>query len=269
MANVCPVSLQASEGSPWVLQPVPWTQQTSEVVHSCGQSCFEDSPNACPGGVGWLWGSAWHGGTSPGRWGAFLGSLAQRACLAGCGVGASPSPPGGLGVAPRARPPPSPPVPASASARSSGGPRGGSPSEERPLLADRRGMSSGGSRHVMRRRSSSSPSRGSNFQPPPWERRRAALAPPAAAGGCGRGRGGAEASDVSRSSGSPESECAGGARVVAQRATAGTLGPCGGRGVLPWEPGPPGLRLVRQDAPPGWRWLCRQLGGLLAGASVS
>lgn len=87
------------------------------------------------------------------------------------------SPPGGPGVALRGRLPPFPPVPPS-----SGGPWGASASEERPLLADRRGMSSGGSRHVTRRRSSSSPSRGSNFQPQPWEQRRAALAPPGSAG---------------------------------------------------------------------------------------
>lgn len=82
------------------------------------------------------------------------------------------SPPGGTGVAP----PSTTATPAPPSAPSSRDPRGGSvASEERPLLADKRGMSSGGSRHVMRRRSSSSPSRGSNFQPPPWEQRRAHL----------------------------------------------------------------------------------------------
>lgn len=78
------------------------------------------------------------------------------------------SPPGGRGVAPRIQPLPSPSTPPATLLSSS----------ERPLLADRRGMSSGGSRHVTRRRSSSSPSRGSNFQPQPWEQRRAALAPP-------------------------------------------------------------------------------------------
>lgn len=78
------------------------------------------------------------------------------------------SPPGGRGVAPRIQPLPSPSTPPATLPSSS----------ERPLLADRRGMSSGGSRHVTRRRSSSSPSRGSNFQPQPWEQRRAALAPP-------------------------------------------------------------------------------------------
>lgn len=78
------------------------------------------------------------------------------------------SPPGGRGVAPRIQPLPSPSTPPATLLSSS----------ERPLLADRRGMSSGGSRHVTRRRSSSSPSRGSNFQPLPWEQRRAALAPP-------------------------------------------------------------------------------------------
>lgn len=78
------------------------------------------------------------------------------------------SPPGGRGVAPRIQPLPSPSTPPATLPSSS----------ERPLLADRRGMSSGGSRHVTRRRSNSSPSRGSNFQPQPWEQRRAPLAPP-------------------------------------------------------------------------------------------
>lgn len=90
-----------------------------------------------------------------------------------------PSPPGGRGVAPRIQPLPSPSAPPATLPPSS---------SERPLLADRRGMSSGGSRHVTRRRSSSSPSRGSNFQPQPWEQRRAALAPPGRGAASGRVR---------------------------------------------------------------------------------
>lgn len=154
----------------------PWAPQVSDVVR------FEDSPTACPGGLPARWhlprlsrgldGQPGHRGPGGPR------QQASSPGVRGRGARAGPSPPG-------VAPPPSPPAPASA--LWSGGPRGASPSEERPLLADRRGMSSGGSRHVMRRRSSSSPSRGSNFQPPPWEQRRAALAPPAGAGGGGAG----------------------------------------------------------------------------------
>lgn len=254
------VSLETSGEVSLGTSACPWAPRTSEVACSCGQSCFEEITNACPGGPSALGvrlravapPQVGQGAISgqPDHRGLRLDAGGKRARLAGCGVGArraSPSPPGGLGVAPRARPPPSPPAPPSA--LSSGGPRGGSPSEERPLLADRRGMSSGGSRHVTRRRSSSSPSRGSNFQLPPWEQRRAALAPPAGAGGSGRGRGGAEASDVSPSSAlrNPSGAGQGGAgvRLVAEQATGGPLGPHDERGGFPCAPELAGLQLGR------------------------
>lgn len=157
--------------------------------HHCASSGQAGGLNKQPG----------HSELRLGPWGS------KRVSLGGCGAGRAGlgrSPPGGPGVAPRARPPPSPTAtPAPPSALSSGGPWVGSvASEERPLLADRRGMSSGGSRHVMRRRSSSSPKRGSNFQPLPWEQRRAHWHHRrlrAAAGGARRG-GGWRHHDVSR-----------------------------------------------------------------------
>jgi hypothetical protein len=183
-------SPEALRREPWVVGSSSWTQQASQVVcpSEVGAEMDTSAP-VLPRGRA----SACHGVPWPRRLlcpelqdlaeqGTLVGSFRKLGARGGPSahsglqpVGADEprwgwggvrpgrrSPPGGRGVAARARPPPSlaaPPVPLS--------------SEERPLLTDRRGMSSGGSSHVMLRRSSSSPSRGSNFQPPPWEQRRA------------------------------------------------------------------------------------------------
>lgn len=52
------------------------TQHTSEVARSCGQSCFEDSPNACPGGSLALGVRLRAVAPPPAGQGAFTGSLA-------------------------------------------------------------------------------------------------------------------------------------------------------------------------------------------------
>lgn len=180
-----PMSLEESKGPHRLLQP-PFPGQAP---------CHYDrlSPNACPGGgeegLPPVLAQPLAGEASVGSLGAAGSGRAprqQKSAPRWVRGRAGRSPPGAPGAAPRAQLPPSPTAPPAAP--SSRDPRGSSvASEDRPLLADRRGMTSGGSRHVTRRRSSSSPSRASNLQPPPWEQRRARVGTAGGAGGCGRG----------------------------------------------------------------------------------